>query len=72
MVADGRVVSRSKRLLEAAWFLWVGVVMVMGIHLRGAHHDWHGSNQGSQKDTQCLDRQWKHTQELVRAHEVNL
>jgi hypothetical protein len=75
VVADGRVVSRSKRVLEAVLFLWVvGVdtVMVMGINLRGVHHDWQELFKCSQKDTHCLDRQWKHTKELSRAHEVNL
>jgi hypothetical protein len=51
--AEGRVVSRSKRVLELVRFLWVGVVMVMGIHLRGVHHDWQGLFEGLQKDTQC-------------------
>jgi hypothetical protein len=48
-------------------FLWVaGVVTVMGIDLRGVHHDWHEPLAGSQKDTQCPNMQWTHTNELSR------
>jgi hypothetical protein len=47
------------------------VVKVMGIHLRGVHHDWQELFKCSQKDIQCLSRQWKHNKELSRAHEDN-
>lgn len=72
VAAEGRVVSRFKRVLDVVRFLWVvGVVMVMGINLRGVHHDWQGLFEGLQKDTQCSIMQWKHTSGLDRAHEVN-
>jgi hypothetical protein len=60
-------------VLAAERFLWViGVVMVMGVQLRGVHHDWHGLFSSLQKDTQCPERQWKHTGGLFGAYEVNL